>query len=767
MHRRTWMVCLGVVVGLGVALRAGAPAQDPPPLPRAGTLTADEFPTFKTGTRLAVIDAVVVDDQGRHVTDLSPTDFEVVERGNNQKVRQAVYVRVVNPDGSVVPATVVPGITSPAAAPTRSRPLAAGASSLASPARAGRVIAIVVDDLGLSFESTAYVRQMLSRYVDSTVAPGDLVAIIRTAGGVGTLQQFTTDRRLLHSAIDRVRWSMQSRSGVGAFAPVVPDSSTMLPEPKSNVKPYPTEPAESDFGLSSSPLKIDPDVVRRDQAAAGTLGALEYVLRGIAELPGRKSVVFVSEGLDLGIRDNKSSRVWSTFTRVMDRANRSGVVVYAIDARGLQTGLMTADDDPQTPLVPAGGGSADVGASRKPIAAEMNKVVLKGRVNRTRELFDSQESLVYLAEQTGGFAVLNTNDLAAGMARVVDDTRGYYLLGFDTLIPNAERWDPNDVRVRVKRPGLRVRARRGLFGPADPKATKDAVVADPLVAAALSPFSSGDIDVRLTTLFAHDAKTGSYVRSLFYIDPSGLTFTDGPDGRRDTDVTLLLLAIGDNGQAVSQLRRQLQLRLTPEEYRVMRERGLLYSVRLPMKTPGGFQVRAAVQDARSRMIGTSTQYVEVPKVGKGQLALSGVVMMDVAVVAGGTAGLAADTTAPLMLATDTLADGVLGEPAIKIFKPGSEVAYTCEIYDGQRGTRTGFATTATLLRDGKPIFTSPPAPVTAGARGESAPQAIPVGGRLSLGRQLSPGAYTLQVSVAPAGAPGRARATQWAEFEVR
>jgi VWFA-related protein len=602
---------------------------------------------------------------------------------------------------------------------------------------------------------------MLARYVDTTVAPGDLVAIIRTAGGVGTLQQFTTDRRLLHSAIDRVRWSMQSRSGVGAFAPVVPDPSTVLfPAPKSNVKPYPAEPAENDFGESSSPLKVDPDVARRDQASAGTLGALEYVLRGIAELPGRKSVIFVSEGLDLGIRDNKSSRVWSTFTRVMDRANRSGVVVYALDARGLQTGLMTGDDDPQTSLVPVGGGPG----REKPLAAEMNKVVLKGRLNRTRELFDSQESLVYLAEQTGGFAVLNTNDLAAGMARVVDDTRAYYLLGFDTLIPNADRWDPNDVRVRVKRPGLRVRARRGLFGPADPTSTRDAVVADPLVAAALSPFSSGDIDVRLTTLFAHDAKTGSYVRALFYIDPSGLTFADGPDGRRDTDVTLLLLAIGDNGQAVSEMRRKLQLRLTPEEYRRLRERGLLYSVRLPMKTAGGFQVRAAVQDVASKTIGTSTQYVEVPKVGKGQLALSGVVMMD---VGGATAGGAAEGAAPLVLATDTLADGVLGEPAIKIFKPGSEVAYTCEIYDGQRGPRTGFATTATLLRDGKPIFTSPPAPVTAATRSESTPQAIPVGGRLSLGRQLSPGAYTLQVSVAPAGAPGRARATQWAEFEVR
>ena len=83
----------------------------------------------------------------------------------------------------------------------------------------------MVDDLGLSFESTANVRKMLTQYVDSKVRPGDLVAIIRTAGGVGALQQFTTDRRLLHAAIDRVRWSLQSRSGVASFEAVTPNPS--------------------------------------------------------------------------------------------------------------------------------------------------------------------------------------------------------------------------------------------------------------------------------------------------------------------------------------------------------------------------------------------------------------------------------------------------------------------------------------------------------------------------------------------------------------
>jgi VWFA-related protein len=732
MRRLTWMVCVGVV-----AMTVVVPRAQVPDAPQPGPINPDDWPTFKAGTRLATIDAVVVDDQGRQVTDLKPSDFEIVERGATPKVHQALYVRVGVPDG----APAAPPPPADPATPPRARPLATGAiattgrvSTSANP----RVLAIVVDDLGLSFESTAYVRRMLTQYVETQVEPGDLVAIIRTAGGVGTLQQFTTDRRLLTAAIDRVRWSFQSRSGVAAFTAVVPDSSTTA------FTKRPLRPAEP-----PPPFGVDIERERSDLAAAGSLGALEYVLRGIEDLPGRKSVVFVSEGMDLGIRDHKANRVWNTFTRVMDRANRAGVVVYTVDARGLQTGLMTGEDDPQTPKVSSG-----IGSNTSP--EQINAVILKGRANRTRELLDTQESLVYMAQQTGGFAVLNTNDLGSGLGRIVDDTRGYYLIGFETLIPAGVAWDPNDVRVRVKRPGLRVRARRGLFGPADSRLPRETVTPDPLVAAALSPFQSGAIDVRLTTLFAHDAKAGSYVRSLFFIDPAGLTFVDGPDGLRHADLTLLLLAIGDNGRSVGQARMHVPLRLDADAYRLLQQRGLLYSARLPIETPGGYQIRAAVLDARSKAVGSSAQFVEVPKVGKGQVALSGVVMMDVASAAPGTA---------TSIATSALSDGVLGEPAVKIFRPGAEVAYTCEIYDGGKGAPDGFATTATLLRDGRPFFSSPPAAVKP-ATADTAVRSVPVGGRLSLGEKLPRGSYTLQVSVAPEGAR-RPYATQWVEFEVR
>ena len=115
--------------------------------------------------------------------------------------------------------------------------------------------------------------------------------------------------------------------------------------------------------------------------------------------------------------------------------------------------------------------------------------------------------------------------------------------------------------------------------------------------------------MRLTTLFAHDKTAGSYVRLLFFIDPAGLTFTTGADGRHEADMSLLMLAIGDNGQTAAQARLQVPLRLTDDDYAQLRTRGLLYSARLGIKDAGGYQIRAAVQDEHSKAIGTSAQFV--------------------------------------------------------------------------------------------------------------------------------------------------------------
>jgi VWFA-related protein len=701
-----------LVAGLSV-LAPGTPfhAQGQAP---ATPATAGEQPTFRAGVRLATVDAVVTDGKDRHVTDLTPADFEVVERGRRQTVRQVVYVST-RPGAPSAPTTasLVAGGADTTPAPPAPAP-GAGRSNLPSREQTSRVLAIVVDDLSLSFRSTVETRRMLTRFVDRDVAPGDLVAILRTSGGAGTLQQFTTDRRLLAAAIERVRW-------VGRLARFA-----------------------SGVEARQMPPGDDGDVAEQtaaDLLVEGSIGALNYAVRGVESLPGRKTVVFVSEGTGLGI-GNRRTDIPEALQRVIDRANRAGVVLYALDPGGIRTPSRSEGGDiaqrrtPNYTNEPLQRGPVTGGRpmEQSPTTARLDSDIRWMQIDR-------QESLRWLAEQTGGFAIVSQNDINAGIGRIVDDARGYYLIGFDTSLAPGVRPDPADVKITTLRRGLQIRARRGRFGPANPDDGPLPQPGDPLVAAALSPFATGALDVRLTALFGHDAE-GAHVRAVVDVDPAGLAPADA-DGRREADLTLLTLAFDDSGEIVAQSVEPIPVRLDPEAHRRARAHGLRYSVRLPVKRPGGYQVRAVVRDDRSDRVGSGARFVEVPRVGKDRVALSGVILTDAA---------AAD------------------RPLALTFAPGSIVEYTCTVYDGRSDRTAGFSTTATVLRDGKPVYTSPPVPIAGAPAGAAGVAPVPFGGRLTLARDQEPGAYTLLLSVEPATAPGERRsrpATQWVDFEVR
>jgi hypothetical protein len=232
---------------------------------------------------------------------------------------------------------------------------------------------------------------------------------------------------------------------------------------------------------------------------------------------------------------------------------------------------------------------------------------------------------------------------------------------------------------------------------------------------------------------------------------------------------VLLMAIGADGVPVARIRREVTLTLAPEAYRRLRERGLLYNERLAITRPGGYQVRAAIQDDRARTVGTSAQFVEVPEIGKDRVALSGVVMTDVvnAKQAVGLDSGGPGPRAPAQAETpERLADSVLGGAATKVFRPGADVIYACDIYDGRGNREAPLSTQTTLLRDGTSIFTGPMARVAGADVAEKPVGAIHVNGSLTLGSDLTPGVYTLRVSVVDSQRRRRT-ATQWVDFEVR
>jgi len=274
MHFRLWLP------GLILISTTGLPAQQP------------AVPAFRISADLVTIDAVVTDGDGRHVTDLTATDFEVTVAGKKQELQQAVYIRTADQPGVLAAANADAPVPASATAGARS-----GASLLLKrsgrqPDRIARTVALVVDDLGLSLRGTVDARTMLHRYVDTQMESGDVVAIVRTGGGTGALQQFTTDKRLLHRAADAVQWSFRSR--VSSFRAVEPT------------------------GLVGDVDDSAAGELRDATASVGSLGALEYIAHGIAELPGRKCIIFVSEGFtQLFVDRRESGRMWRAMTRML------------------------------------------------------------------------------------------------------------------------------------------------------------------------------------------------------------------------------------------------------------------------------------------------------------------------------------------------------------------------------------------------------------------------------------------------------------------
>ena len=176
---------------------------------------------------------------------------------------------------------------------------------------------------------------------------GDLVAIIRTGAGIGALQQFTSDKRLLYAAIEKVKWNPNGSGGVSAFAPIEATPDTSLQDSADATPTPPDEIAEA--SVQAAPLND----FRSTVFATGTLGALKYIVTGMSQLPGRKSVILFSDGFKLFETDETgmpiSSLVLDFLREIVDIANRSSVVFYAVDARGLANTGFTAEDNIRTP----------------------------------------------------------------------------------------------------------------------------------------------------------------------------------------------------------------------------------------------------------------------------------------------------------------------------------------------------------------------------------------------------------------------------------
>lgn len=707
----------------------------------------DPQDVVRVTTALVQVDVVVTKD-GKQVTDLQAEDFEILEDGRRQQITNFAYVSInsaASPAGGSNPAS---------SAASGSNPNLPSDLPVKPPApdSVRRTVAIVVDDLGMSFQSMANLRTYLRKFVSESLGPNDLVAIIRTGGDVGALQQFTTDQRLLASAIADLKWNACSRVGASVLTPERSLVTLMPPETQLRGR-LPPDRSPGSNQVSRPTTANESNACSVGSSVNYSINAIRFILRGMRDLPGRKSLMIVSDNLpmerqegapvDFGFKrpvreDANIIDVWTQTTSYRDglhglaeQAIRSSVVIYGVSAQQLQTvGANPADEISYPPQRMMRNARPE---QQNPLQHLMN--------TRSAELRKNVDGAELLAKETGGFVIRNRNDF--GVERVLEDQNGYYLIGYKPATETFNRRF-HKIQARVKRGGLTVRTRAGFYGVTEEPATGAAAQSDRFNKALTSPFGAHDITVRVATLFANDPARGSMLRTFVNVDAKDLTFTQEQDGTHVAKFDLSSVVFSDNGAVVNRQDQAATLRLRGQPYeRALRE-GVVYGVDLPLKRAGALQVRVAVRDSASQRIGAAGQFVQAPNVSDGTLSLSGIVLYPDA-------------------QNDT--DEMRRALVLRRFHQGASLVFGYTIYNpalDKKAALPDLTTQTVVFRDSNMVYSSDRVAVAPTDKTDL--KRISTGARLQLGPALTPGEYVVQIVVEDAIA--KRTATQVTQFEV-
>lgn len=707
------------LVSSGLTQQPGPPP--PPQKPTAQKPAVDEpadVDVVKITTNLVQIDAVITDKKGKHVTDLRADELEMFEDGKPQAITNFGYVNFSRPADvpKTEPAKQTGGPESRGPMPGKELRRE----------QVQRTIALIVDDLRMSFDSVHYMKDTLKKFLDEQMQPNDLVAIIFTGGGMGALTRFTTDKRQLYATVEKLKWIPRLGNSSTTFAPI-----------RNEVLPI----QERHEGSTNE--VEDLNQFRKDLFSVGTLGALNFVIRGLREMPGRKMVVLFSDGLQIFSPQEPagSTYILDSLRMLLDLANRSSVVINTMDARGLaELGLQASDSTRQ--LTP--------------------QQVEQRLTQRRAYFFESQHGLDYIAAQTGGLSIRNTNNLNQGLKRILDDQSGYYLIGYR---PDESTFDATNrhknfhhVALKVKRAGsYNVRTRTGFYGISDEKLkpVNDTLQAQ-LVNALLSPFSHSDVQLRLTSLFADDAEKGSVLRSFLHVKASDLTFTKEANGTHKAVFDLIAVTFGENGMLLDQVVNQHTIELTDAMFEKVSRYGFTYNTTVPIKKPGAYQFRTALRDEATGRIGSASQFVEVPDVSKDRLMTSGLLIR----------GIPLDQYLKGLTATED--SDPMANTSVRQFRTGTALVYALTIYNAKIDKTAGkpnLTIQARLFRDGELVFTGNEVPFD--IRDQADPKRLAGGGAIQLGTSMAPGEYVLQIVVSDLLAKNKhSAATQWMDFEI-
>jgi VWFA-related protein len=413
LSHRTCRVLLAACLLLPQLAGAGEPASPPPAAEGAGLF----FETLDVN--VVNIDVYVTDRSGKRVSGLKKEDFEVYE--NKRPVAITNFYAVEN-------GVAVAGLEAPAAPEVPGMPAKAEI-----PEDQRLRLVVYIDNFNIRPFNRNRVMRSLREFLHRNVSPDDQVMLVTYDRSLHVRRPFTSDAGAIASAL----YELEKLSG---FA-VQGDSERrdLLRE---------IEEAEDQFSIEG---RVRQHAESLSNDLEFSLDALKEIVGSLAGLPGRKALLYVSDGLPMrpgedlfqmisakfpnsrSTLDILSYDFARKFAELANHANANRVSFYTIDAAGLRV-------------------SSSISAENQ--TASQHSALIDSTYTH-----NLQSSLRYLADTTGGQAIVNTNDPLPGLRRVADDFDNYYSLGYTPAHSSDGRY--YKVEVKVKRKGLQVRHREG------------------------------------------------------------------------------------------------------------------------------------------------------------------------------------------------------------------------------------------------------------------------------------------------------------------
>jgi VWFA-related protein len=704
---------------------------------RAQTQKEQETPddVVRIKTELVQTDVSVVDRQGRPVEGLGLGAFELKVDGRPRSISFFEPVTWPATEGERPDSTSRGRESEPSSAQDKweaRRPAAVGR---------GRVILFFMDDLHLSPENLARVRQSLLQFIDGEMRQNDQAAIVSTSGQVGFLQQLTDNKAVLRSAVARLNNRRNPETYAGKVAISEYDAAQVAEHFNQELFTYLVAATAAEYQTDAATAanivrnRVHQVGAQSRSATVNTLSSLLGLMRSSASLPGRKVIFFLTEGF---VADPRASNFLEILREVTKTAARIGAVIYPVDARGT---FADASTDASRSVYPDFTGSV----SR----------------NLLGETIATQEPLQLLAAETNGRAFLNSNSFMDSFSRALAESSSYYLLAWR---PDGEEHREGKLRVEVtikNRPDLKVRVRRGFIEapavtavkrPARQSAatsgnTSNTLDAD-LRAALGSLYPVHALPVSLSVGYSNKQDGGTSLTVSMQIEASALTL-DPADAAQKAEVDVLGVALDDRG-AIASFKQKLTVApaaSAPEGVR----KGVVWNQQLAI-APGLYQVRVAVRERASGRTGSALQWIEVPDFADARFRLGSLFL-----------GEREASAAPASSADNSQAPSrIVMVSVTRRFNRSSALRFQTYVYNAAHGfSRPNVEIETRVLRAARPVVIMPVARVPTETVTDQS--RLPYWAEIVLD-QLAPGRYTLEVTAIDKAS--KERASQQVSFIV-